>query len=75
MRRMLREVVLIQSAWRGYLVRKEAKPRVKLVRRKLVKAMRVGKGGEESLGARVLKGITMLKATTGLGRGLLQIGE
>lgn len=75
LRKMLREVVLIQSVWRGYLVRKAAKARVKLVRRKIVKAMRWGKGGDESLGARVMKGIAMLKAATGLGRGLLQLGE
>lgn len=74
-KKTLRKVVLIQSLWRGLIARKSAKPRLRVLRRKIFKAMQAGTGGNESLRARTLNGITKVKATTGLGLGLVQLGK
>ena len=75
MRKMLREVVLVQSLWRGYVVRRDVKTlRLRILRRKLVRATERA-GGEETLGERMRKGIGLVKGVAGLGRGLLQLGE
>ena len=75
MRRMLKEVVLVQSFWRGYVVRRDAMPRLGILRRKLRTMERAGERGEETLGERVRRGIGLVKGAVGLGRGLLQLGE
>lgn len=74
-RKTLREVVLIQSLWRGFIARKRTIPRLRILRRKIFKAMQAGTGGEESLRTRTLNGITKVKAATGLGWGLVQLGK
>ena len=74
-RRTLKEVVLVQSLWRGYVVRKDAMPRLGILRRKLRTIERGGEGGEETLGERARRGIGLVKGAVGLGRGLLQLGE
>ncbi|KAF8471862.1 hypothetical protein BDZ91DRAFT_716701 [Kalaharituber pfeilii] len=74
MRKFLHEVVAVQSLWRGYAVRKQATGRIRIIRRRVLKAIaQDGKGGEDSLGVRNMKALGMVKGPTGLGRGLLQL--
>ncbi|KAF8452986.1 hypothetical protein BGX38DRAFT_1268995 [Terfezia claveryi] len=73
MRRMRSDVVLVQSLWRGYVTRRDAIPRLRVLRRKLVRAIEKREEGEETLGERVGKGIGLVKGAVGFGRGLLQL--
>jgi len=72
--KLLKEVVLVQSLWRGYVVRRDVKiPRPRAPRKKLARAMEGG--AEETLGERMRRGIGLVKGVVGLGRGLQQLGE
>lgn len=74
LRKILGEVVLIQSAWRGYKVRQASNARVRIARRRVIKAMSVQAPNDERLSGRVRKGSELVKTNAGYGRGIMQLG-
>lgn len=74
LRKMLSEVVVIQSTWRGYKVRQESNPRVKIARRRLSKVLAIKIEDDERLSSRARKGCELIKTSAGYGRGIMQLG-
>lgn len=74
LRKMLGEVVVIQSTWRGYKVRQESNPRVKIARRRLSKVLAIKIEDDERLSSRTRKGCELIKAGAGYSRGVMQLG-
>lgn len=75
MRRMLKEVVIVQSLWRGWKIRKDAPPRVRVIRKRLLKSLAAEVRDEERLSSRTRKGLELAVSLGGLGRGILQLGK
>lgn len=74
LRKILGEVVVIQSAWRGYKVRRESNARVRIARRRVLKAAAVQVADDERLSGRARKGCELVKTSAGYGRGIMQLG-
>lgn len=74
LRKILGEVVVIQSAWRGYKVRQASDARVRIARRRVLKAMAAQVTDDERLSCRVRKGCELVKTSAGYGRGIMQLG-
>lgn len=75
MHRTAREATVIQSAWRGYLVRKECGPRLRIVRRRVRKTLETPVRVGETIGARTRAALEMVKSSkAGFGRGVAVLG-
>lgn len=74
LRKMLGEVVVIQSTWRGFKVRQESNARVRIARRRLSKVLAIKVEEDERLGSRARKGCELIKTSVGYGRGIMQLG-
>lgn len=74
LRKILREVVVIQSAWRGYRMRQESNVRVRIARRRLSEVMAIKIADDERLSGRARKGCELIKTSAGYGRGIMQLG-
>jgi hypothetical protein len=74
MRRIRKEAVHIQSAWRGYLTRKESGPRLRIIRRRIKNTVEQGAKEAETLGTRTKQALGMVKAKAGFSRGIAQLG-
>jgi hypothetical protein len=74
MRRIIKEAVIIQSAWRGYLVRKECGPRLRIFRKRIQKIIDGGVKVEDTMGARTKQALGMVKTKAGFARGIAQLG-
>lgn len=75
MRKIFSEVLRIQSAWRGYLVRKDSNARMRVVRKRLTRIGETGTKEDDLLKNRTNRGLELLKTKSGFSRGLLQLGS
>lgn len=73
LRKIFREVVTIQSVWRGYKVREASNARVRIARRRLQKAISVQVADSDRLCEREKRGLDLIKTPTGYGRGAMQL--
>jgi hypothetical protein len=74
MRRIMTEVVIIQSAWRGYVARKASGPRLRILRKRIWKSIESGVKPEETMGAKTKQALGMVKTKAGFARGIAQLG-
>lgn len=74
LRKMLGEVIAIQSLWRGYKTRQESSAKVRIARRRVCKAMSASVLEGDTLVGRLDKGLELMKTAAGYGRGVMQLG-
>ncbi|CUS07281.1 unnamed protein product [Tuber aestivum] len=73
LRKMLGEVVTIQSLWRGYKTRQESSARVRIARRRVSKVMSTPISEGDTLVGRLNKGLELMTTAGGYGRGVMQL--
>lgn len=71
------EAILIQSAWRGHLARKEAGPALRTIRRKVRSTVERGAKEEDTLGGRTRRALIAVKTSTKpeFARAITQLGS
>lgn len=74
LRKIFREVVMIQSVWRGYKVREASNARVRIARRRVQKAILSQVADNDRLCEREKRGLELVKSPAGYGRGVMQLG-
>jgi hypothetical protein len=75
MRRKFQEVIRIQSAWRGYIVRKGSSPRIRITRKRLHKIKEQGVKKQATVGFITEKALQSVKIKSGVARAILQLGS
>jgi abnormal spindle-like microcephaly-associated protein len=74
LRKMLGEVIIVQSLWRGHRVRQGSNSRVRIARKRVGKAMSTPVSEGDTLAGRLNKGLELIKTSAGYGRGIMQLG-
>ncbi|RPB04746.1 hypothetical protein L873DRAFT_1168096 [Choiromyces venosus 120613-1] len=73
LRKMLGEVITIQSLWRGHKTRQESSARVRIARKRISKVMSTSVSEGDALVGRLNKGLQLMKTAPGYGRGVMQL--
>ena len=74
MNRLGERAGIIQSAWRGYLVRKESSPRLRILRKRIQKISEGKLAEEDSIGAQTKKALEMIQKKALFARAIAILG-